>query len=210
MRSLLKLTLFGICLLACAPPAAYAQGKGQPDPLKKRFQGASLFPIYDEAKDETGVYMWALGLTPPTDAVGSSITAAALVPVEGVRFTVFFTYPGRTYAPPRQVTLRLVSTKRSEPWFTAGAEVAHALLADGERLGVGRSPVTSRKYQADIPKPGTEYVEQTLELPLTVEEFGRLAASKKAEVVIGGKSTPLKGMHLKALRRVADAIAPSQ
>lgn len=210
MKSLLILTLFGLCLFAAGPAPAAAQGKDAADRVKREFAKAKLISFYDAANDVTGVYTVAMGLTGRWgDSTGpQSLLAASLgARPEGVRFTVYFTCPGKVFTPPREVRLRLASTSRRGPGFSAGGEVEVAVVADGAGLGPGRSAVETKSYGTDAPRPGTEYVEQTLEIPLTVAEFGRLAAAKKAEVVIAGGSIPFKGRHLKALRRIADVIA---
>lgn len=209
MRSFLILTLCGLGLFAAAPPSAAQGGKEIPDPVRKKFEKAGLFRFYDAANDVTNVYMVAVGLTGRwgNSSGAESLLAASLgVRPEGMRFTAYFSYPGKSYAPPRKVTLRFASTNRAAPGFTGGREAEVALNADGAGVGSVRSAVETKEFRTDVPQADTEYVEQFVEIPLTVEEFGRLAASKRAEVVIEGKSTPFRDRHLKTLRRVADAI----
>jgi len=204
VKNLLTLTLLGLCLVAAAPSSSAQTMEG---PLKKKFQRANLLPLHDAASDTTSVYMMPMGLTGRWKDTPPLLTAALGSPVEGIRFTVYFTYPGRAYAPPRQVMFRLNSTNRGGPGLTSGEEVEVALKADGVVVSSAKSAVKTHGFKSDNPKSDTEYVEQMSDIPLTVEELGRLAASKKAEVVVAGRSIPLKGQHLKALQRVADAIA---
>jgi hypothetical protein len=210
MRGLSILILCGLGLFAAAPTPAGAQnGKGIPEAVKKKFGKAGLFTFYDAANDVTSVHMAAVGLTGRwgNSSGAESLLAASLgVRPEGARFSVYFTFPGKVFAPPQKVTLRLASTSRAAPGLAGGREAEVSILADGAGVGPVRSAVETRSFRSDTPRPNTEYVEQMLDVPLTAEEFGRLAASKKAEVVIEGKSIPFKDRHLKALRRVADAI----
>ena len=210
MRGFLILILCALGLAAAAPtPAAAQNAKEIPDPARKKFEKAGLFRFYDAANDVTSVHMAAVGLTGRwgNSSGAESLLAASLgVRPEGERFSVYFTFPGKVFTPPQKVTLRFASTSRAAPGFTGGREAEVSILADGAGVGSVRSAVGTQNFRSDTPRPNTEYVEQTLDVPLTVEEFGRLAASKKAEVVIEGKSIPFKDRHLKALRRVADAI----
>lgn len=214
MRSLLILTLCILGHAAAAPrPSAAQHGKGIPDAVRKKFGKAGLFPFYDAANDVTSVHMVAVGLTGRwgNSSGPESLLAASLgVRPEGERFSVYFTFPGKVFTPPRKVTLRLASTSRAAPGFTGGREAEVSILADGASVGTFRPAVETQNFRADTPQPNTAYVEQVLDVPLTFEEFGRLAASKRAEAVIEGKSIPFKDRHLKALRRVADAIGAAR
>ncbi|HEX7315555.1 MAG TPA: hypothetical protein VF297_16670 [Pyrinomonadaceae bacterium] len=210
MRSLLTLTLCVLCLIAAAPSRSAAQNEqGIPKEVRKKFEKAALFPFYDAANDVTSVHMVAVGLTGRwgNSSGAESLLAASLgVRPEGERFSLYFTFPGKVFTPPGKVTLRLVSTSRAVPGLANGQEAEVSINADGAGVTNVKSSVETQKFKTDIPKPNTEYVEQMLDVPLTIEEFRRLAASKRAEVIVEGKSIPLKERHLKALRRVVDAI----
>lgn len=205
MRSLLKL-IFGAYLLVAVPPNLHAQKGAPADALRKRYEKANLLPVYDAARDETSVYMLAMSLTgsAPDNLVTAALLAGSGVPTVGVRFTIYFTYPGKTFAAPRRVVLRLASTNRDGPRFAGAGEVT--LTADGEARSFGGAEVTSRRYTSDIPKRGAAYVDEMLEVSLPVEELRRLAAAKKVELKAGGASLAMKDGHLKSIRRLADVV----
>lgn len=212
MKRLTKLTVLSVCLITALCTATRAQSKGKADPPDKRFEKSGAFPVYDAAKDETDVTMLPVGLMPRRDQ-GELLTflglaAGASFPLEGVRFAVHFAYPGKTYAAPRQVTLRVHSTNRGGRRFADGDGLA--VLADGKSLGVGGAVVSSKKYQANVPKGVAEFVDETLEATLAVEDFNRLAAAKRAEVKVGAASWTLGESQLKALRRLARAMGDSK
>jgi hypothetical protein len=212
MRRLTTLTLLSACLLA-ALPAASAQEVSVPDnSTAKVFFRARAVQLYDAAKDETSVYMMAHWLTGPAANrpafADIGLAAGTGSPMEGLHFGVYFTYPGKTYAAPRQIILRVASMKRGDRIFSDGDKLS--VVADGQSLGVGDSVLTSEEFTAGSPKRGTEYVSEFLETPLSVEDFNRLVAAKKVELKAGAKSWKLGQTPLKALRRFAEAIGEAK
>lgn len=212
MKRLTKLTVLSVCLLAALCAAARAQSKDKADPPDKRFENSGAAPLYDAAKDETKVSMFPIGLMPRRDQ-GAMLTFLGLAmgasrPLEGVSLTVHFAYPGKAFAAPRQVTLRVFSTNRGERRFADGDGLV--ATADGESLAVGAATVSSKKYQANVSKGVAEFVDETLEATMAVEDFNRLAAAKKAEVKVGAASWTLNESQLKALRRLARVINGSK
>jgi hypothetical protein len=211
MKTLATLTLLSVCLSA-APHAARAQVIDPNNPTIKVFVKANTMPFYNSSKDESGVLMhtyWLTGSKANTEVVEKSIRIFDdPAPVEGVQFTAYFTYPGKTYAAPRQIMLKLYSTKKGGRIFSDGDKLS--VVADGQSLGVGDSDITSRTYTSDTPKRGTEYAKESLETPLSVEDLNRLAAAKNVELKVGAQSWKLGQTPLKALRRLAEAIGEAK
>jgi hypothetical protein len=211
MKKLATLTLSSLCLLA-ALTAARAQVSAPDDPTAKSFAKAGAASFYDASKDETGVYVlahWLTGLSanrPVLTEVGLEFATGH--PFEGVKFTAYFTYPGKTYAAPRQVMLRVASTKQGGHRFYEGDRLS--VLADGRSLGVGVPVFTSREYRVEIGRRGAEYMDEMLDTPLSLEDFNRLVAAKKVELKVGGESWKLGQTPLKALRRLAEAIGEAK
>jgi hypothetical protein len=209
MKTLATLTLLSVCLSA-APPPARAQVIDPDAPAVKPFVKANASPFYDSSKDESGVLMrtyWLTGSKANTEVVEHSIRIpGASTPAEGVQFTAYFTYPGKTYAAPRQIMLKLYSAKRGGRVFSDGDKLS--VVADGQSLGVGDSAITSWVY--DIPNRGTKYVNESLEAPLSLEDFNRLAAAKKVELRVGAENWKLGQTPLKAVRRLAEAIGEAK
>ena len=210
MKKLTKLTILSVCLITALCAAARAQSKGKAEPLDKRFEKSGTIPVYDAAKDETNVFMLPIGLMPPSEAnlATFGLMMGSLAPSEGVTLNARFTYPGKTFVAPRQITLRLVSTKRGERSFSDDDKLA--LTADGEAVSVGGAAFTLKNYISDHPKRGTVYVSELLEAPILVEEFKRLAAAKKVEVKVGASSWKMGNSQLKALRRLAVVIGDAK
>ncbi|HEV7890956.1 MAG TPA: hypothetical protein VGP08_09965 [Pyrinomonadaceae bacterium] len=211
MKTLATLTLLSISLLA-APHAARAQLSIPDDPAAKVFMKANALPFYDASKDETGVSMtpyWLTGSSANHPVYSSTaIDLGVLLPNEGVKFAAYFTYPGKTYAAPRQIMLKLSSTKRGGRRFSDGDKLS--VVVDGQSLGVGDTAITLLKYKAAIPKPNTEYVDEVVNAPLSLEDFNRLAAAKKVELRVGAESWKLGQTPLKAVRRLAEAIGEAK
>jgi hypothetical protein len=210
MKKLTKLTILSVCLITALCTAAHAQSKGTAEPPDKRFEKAGTIPVYDAAKDETNVYMLPIGLMPPREAnlATLGLMIGSLTPPEGVMFNARFAYPGKTFVAPQQITLRLVSTKRGERRFSDSDKLT--LIADTGAVAVGSAAFTLRNFKSDHPKPGTDYVTEILEAPIAVEDFKRLAAAKKVEVMVGGSSWKINESRLKALRRLASLFGDAK
>lgn len=212
-----RLTKLAVLVLLTAAPGAAAraqsvqsvENEGRHVPLSKEFQKARLLHTYDPAEGETVATMMPMWLEGGGgggggDVINFALALGAQTPMEGVRFTVSFKYPGNVYVAPRGLTLQLSSTKRGGRRFADGD--ALALLADGQSLGLTGAAYTSNSYKADAPKRGTEYADELLTASLSLEDLDRVVAAKMVEVKVGARSWKVSGEQLKALRHLAAGI----
>lgn len=170
-------------------------------PAKRKFDyPAKLQTTYDAAKDQSMVFFPLLAvkaLETPVETYEPQISD------ERLAFSAYFVYPGRQLATPHWVNLAFLSHTENPQKYK---DHLLRIKADDQWLELGAMKVLSTtNYSRRGQLPLTA---QTMELPISYEQFLQLANAKKLKVKLGSVEFSFEKAQLEGIRDLAAHTVP--
>lgn len=190
-------TLYAIAPTRAASPP---QDELKP-PTKRKFDyPAKIQTTYDQAENQSMVFFPLLrikALETPVETYEPQISD------ERLAFSAYFVYPGKQFATPHWVNLAFLSHTENPQKYT---DHLLRIKADDQWLELGTMKVLSTtNYSRRGQLPLTA---QTMELPISYEQFLRLANAKKLKVKLGSVEFSFEKAQLEAIRDLAAHTVP--
>ena len=193
-------------LIACSLLAlpAYAGNTRKTDEKKKVKQ--RVVTTYDPKKDVTAVGLPTIIISEKPDAGGTGLPLPSLN--EGLRLTVFFTHPGKIFAPQEFVTLSFLSVTKGKALYAEGEELL--VKTKDARTSLGKLTLKNTNVSIEFPGRKIQALYQDLSLQLSRDDFNRLLSEKSLTLLLGKTSVKLGKEEMAGLRELAGRLVAAQ
>lgn len=181
--------------------SSYAQNTPQSPPAKRKFKyEGKIETTYDKENDRTLVFFKLIpikALETPKENYDVQWSD------ERLELSAYFAYQGQTFATPIWVTISFLSSTENPQKYQDHLLTAKA---DNERLTLGKMKIlrtVSQTRRGEQP-----LIKQAMELPISYQDFLRLANAKKVKFKLGSTEFELEKEVLEAIRDLAAHTVP--
>lgn len=155
-------------------------------PFQDNFTLTEVVRDFSPAKNETTMRLLSTKLSGPKDRYQS------------LSYSIYYTYPGATPSPPKDVNFELVTVVRARQLNT---DLYVVFVVDGKEIHY-----SSNRSAIPKPVPGRLWIGERMIFSIPREDFIKLAAAEKLGVKLGGVSFEFNEAARTSVRAFAETM----